>query len=259
MKFFSKSKTKKKKIETLAVLVALTALALLLSAVGVTFAKYRMDLNNSTAVYAKPFYFTSNTLKNSYTKLQRESDGSVTIKIDFRNYIDHLRINDENVDYSFKLEIIENSSVIETLATEEGTFPANTETEFSKEYSVGSQYLTDGVLIKATANTVGNDNASRYSKSLTQEYGFSENISMTDYEVIDNGDTVVMYVGGVDSGDSITIRWPDGFVPNAVGLDISVSSDNSMEITAEAGSVYRIEFYKRDTGSSVDLRDFTAE
>lgn len=248
-----------KRFEKLALLLMVAMLALLLFNLGATYAKYRQGLSNNAVIVAKPFYLASNSIKGGYTKLEREADNSVVLDLDFRNYVDDLRINDESFEYSFKLELLRNGQWLETIDEFTGSFVASQKEEQEKQYVISE--IENNMSLKATIETLDNVELVGYGKSLTQEFGFSDSVSKIAYEVTrytEDSNIVMMYVGGAVDKAPITIVWPDNYEVNATGFTVISSEQGKMTIEAQLGAIYQIEFYKVLLDTEVDLSDFMA-
>lgn len=99
-------KQKKKKIQfqrVLAALVFLVALALLLSTVGATLAKYVNQAAKNGAAAAVPFYFVSDRLKEDppYYQISEPAEGeAVTVTFSLSNFVDELRCTEHPLQYT---------------------------------------------------------------------------------------------------------------------------------------------------------------
>lgn len=248
------------KIRMLALVCVLTVLALLLSNIGTTLARYVIGMGNDGIAVAKPFYFSSNTLKNGYTRVTRDAANNVDVEIDFRNYIDNLRINDGQIDYSFSIELITGSQR-ESFFSDSGSFSGGSAGEFKNTYTIPAEKITNSttILVSVTGIQAADNNVPNgYTKTLTERFGFSESVSMVDYEINQYDGMVEILVGGAASNDEIILTWAEGFTPGPLTeIQIVSTGTNTLTFEATQGVVHKIFFYQNNPGAVYNLGDFS--
>lgn len=245
---------KNKKMTTvLAALCFAMALALLLSAVGGTLAKYITSDRGNSAAVAAPFYFTSDKLSEDlpYYQVSEATRGeSAEITFTISNFIDDLRCTSEAIDYKYWL--VRGSGLDgESIATSEvsGTLSGEFKTEEIKMIVSDDNFDENGVV------TVVVETSKPYSKVIGARFGYAEQHYNMRWSVEDSGSAVVLNISG-GSGGTVTVAWPSGLTPDRTGSILSGSGSGSVSFTAQPGVSYALTFLKANSADSYSTASF---
>lgn len=246
---------KNKKLTTvLAALCFTMALALLLSAVGGTLAKYITSDKGNSAAVAAPFYFTSDKLSEDIPYYQvSEASGGERAKITFSisNFIDDLRCTSEAIDY--KYWVVPGSDINgEPIATSEvsGTLSGEFTTEDVTIIVNDELFSEDGVA------TVVLETDKPYTKVIAARFGYAEQHYNMRWSVEEEGSAVVLNISG-GSGGTVTVAWPSGLTPDRTGSILSGAESGSVSFTAQPGVSYALTFFKANSADSYSAAGFS--
>lgn len=254
----------KKFTKVLAALCFVTTLALLLSSLGATLAKYIRQDSSTGAAVAVPFYFSSDKLSEggNYYKID---DPTVNFKL--YKYIDKLRCTDGDVTYTYWAvtgsytswdptgqDPAAASTAIagtEKTGTLSGDFGSTTSLASCTISLRQSDFGSDGVV------TVFARSDSPYDKLISAQFGFAAQKYDLQWTVEDKGSAVVLELAG-GSGANVTVDWPDELSPDlsnevfhqGVGLGTAT-------FAAEPGVRYALTFLKSDPAVTVTKEMFT--
>lgn len=255
MKRYKKRHEKKRTLTSvLAALCFTMALALLLSTVGATLAKYiRKDKGNGAAA-AAPFYFTSDKLSedNPYYQINEPgSGGTVEISFTLSNFVDQLRCSTETIEYTCRAvsgtdisaESIANTESSGTLS---GSFQSSPVVLNLQKSDFGSE----GVV------TVIVQSASPYEKTISAQFGFDAQQYGLQWQVTEKGNAVVLELVGGDGSD-VTVAWPDGLVPDLSNDVFQGAAVGSATFTAQPGVCYALTFLKANPADTFTKDSFT--
>lgn len=245
---------KKKFSNVLAVLCFAMALALLLSAVGTTLAKYiRTDRGDGAAV-AAPFYFTSDKLSEDspyYQVSESDGDGGVEITFELANFIDELRCTDETISYKYWVVrgADENGEVIAT-------------SEMSG--SLSGKFKSEPISIKMKQDAFGDDGVvtvvaeatAPYEKKISARFGFAAQYFGMQWNVAEYGNAVVVTLVWGEGG-SVTVAWPNSLVADRTNELLATAGDSAVTFTAEPGESYSLTFLKVNPSQSYSRDSFT--
>lgn len=246
---------KNKKLTTvLAALCFAMALALLLSAVGGTLAKYITSDKGNSAAVAAPFYFTSDKLSEDlpYYQVSEAARGESTeITFNVYNYIDDLRCTSEPIEY--KYWVVRGSGMDgEHIATTErsGTISGDFQKEPVTIIMKDELFGEDGVA------TVILETSKPYTKTIGARFGYAEQHYNMQWSVEEEGSAVVLNVSG-GSGGTVTVAWPSSLTPDRTGSVLSNAGSGSVSFTAQPGVSYALTFFKANSADSYSVDSFS--
>lgn len=252
----NRAERKEKRISSLAVFLLLTLLASLLSSAGVTLAKYVTARQDSGAVVAKPFYFSSDKLDADAPYYQLDSTGGSTVTVTFqlRNYVDQYRCEDSNFSCTYQVASEDGTVIPSTggsAAENPGTVSFTGGTPDAKEISfpVDSSYFTGGKKVIVTAST-----AVPYAKTISAEFGFARGQAQLQYSVSQRNDAVVLEIGGAEG--PVTVVWPQELIPDRSNPMLQGADATSITFTAESSTRYAFTFLKSDITKNYDADSF---
>jgi len=229
---------------------AIFAAFALLSAAGVTYAKYYTEGKFDAVFDAKSFYFESDLLKHPDTagkypsyKLQK---GKYSVSFGLNNYADTLRVSEVDINYTVTVTkkgestpiipeiygtvlISEKSDLITVTVTDPGTYLI--------EAKATSPYL-DTLKAEITVTAANTE----IEHKVNDEVG-----SPTLYLVV----TTNAYSGSVD------IEWPTGVYPDKTDSLLKSASGTKHTVTFASSSEYSFLFFKSDISKKYDKDDFT--
>lgn len=247
-------KKQKKLTNVLAALCFAMTLALLLSAVGATLAKYiRQDQANGAAV-AAPFYFTSDKLgaDNPYYQISEPtSGGTAAVSFTLSNFVDQLRCSSETIEYTYWAVSGANASAGAIAGTEDsGTLSGEFQTNTVQLNLQKSDFGSDGVV------TVIVQSVSPYEKTLSARFGFAAQQYGLQWQTAEKGNAVVLEVAGGD-GSNVTVAWPDGLYPDLSNEVFQGMDPGSVTFAAQPGVCYALTFLKSDPADTFTKDSFT--
>lgn len=236
-----------------------TALALLLSALGATLAKYAQRDQNQGVAVAAPFYFTSDILAEDCPYYQIDQlTGSEKQKITFTlsNSVDALRhTNNDDIHFTWRAfsgrEVTESSVPFRTGT---GELPKG-QSETTVEFEVGAGDFTDDVItVEARADTP-------YEKTISAQYGFTPQQHGLQWTLSpeNNGgkSVVVLEIAGGTGGETVTVQWPGELFPDLSNEAFTRTSPQAVTFQPQAGVRYALTFLKPDPSEEVKKEMFT--
>ena len=223
---------KKKKI-TVAVISAISALILMLGIVP-SLAKYVKEHGKQSKVVSDNFYFTSDYLSESAIPEHKIYGDSVAFEI--RNFIDSLRTNVANIEYTV-------SASDGTLSSNGGTLTGGTEkcAKITLTYSGEEAEKEITVTVKSS---------SPYVKELKAKFVFTKPVLR--YEITDSVGSYFaeLYIHTDNDAKTVTVNW------NKAELWIDETNDyvfgklngtkNSASVDIPAHTTVKIAFFKND-------------
>ncbi len=228
--------------------------------IGTTLAKYSSNTNQEVVFEAKNFYFESDLLKDFTEPVSyKYQTGIDTISISLKNNIDDYRFSDVEIDYEIMITDIDGNSVNDksgAVVKKQTGKLSNTNID-SKQIQFTN--LTSGIYV-VTANAT-----KPYQKSIQGTFTLTENDESIFYEVSDSVNSPVLYLTIISkdySGD-VTINWPEGVVPDSTDSNFeNVDTGflaSSTNITFNANSEYKIQFFKSNPSSVYTTEQFSVE
>ncbi len=246
-------KRRKKFTGILAALCFAMALVVLLSSAGATLAKYiRQDESAGLAV-ASPFYFTSDKLGENgpYCQISQPGDGSAAeISFTLSNFVDRLRCTSGEIRYSCwavsgtdtSAQAIANTLQTGKISGEFQTAPI--------AYSLQASDFSGGVV------TVIAQAESPYQKTLTAQFGFADRTDGLQWEVEEQGGTVVMELAG-GNGGNVTVTWPEGLCLDPSDSRFAPGASRTVTFSMSQDDRYGLVFLKTDPGGVFTKDQFT--
>lgn len=249
-----KQKEKRTLTNVLAALCFAMALALLLSSVGATLAKYIQKDQADGAAVAAPFYFTSDKLgeDNPYYQISEPKSGNTAeISFTLSNFIDQLRCSSENIQYTCRAVSGTDSSAAAISGTESsgtlsGEFQSNTVTLDLQKSDFGSEGIVT-VIVQST---------SPYEKTISAQFGFAVQQYGLQCQVTEQGNAVVLEVAGGDGGN-VTVTWPDALSPDLSNDVFQGMTPGSVTFAAQPGVCYALTFLKTNSSDTFTKDSFT--
>lgn len=223
---------KKKKI-TVAVISVISALILMLGIVP-SLAKYVKEHGKQSKVVSDNFYFTSDYLSESAIPEHKIYGDSVAFEI--RNFIDSLRTNVANIEYTV-------SASDGTLSSNGGTLTGGTEkcAKITLTYSGEEAEKEITVTVKSS---------SPYVKELKAKFVFTKPVLR--YEITDSSGSYFaeLYIHTTNEAKTVTVNW------NKTELLIDETNDyvfgklnadkNAASVDIPAHTTVKIAFFKND-------------
>lgn len=248
----------KKRISTLAAFLITTLLALLLSTAGVTLAKYFSRLASAGAAVPRPFYFSSDLLKEDfpYYRLEEPAAGEeITIEFTLSNFIDQLRRTNGEMHYAYWAVSGTDPKGEAIAGTRRESFFSGIDFETTIPLKISlsrEDFGADGVV------TVVAESTSPYDKIIGAQFGFATGKQELQYNVIEEGDAVVLQLSG-GSGQPVTVSWTEGMhlAPDKTNTILQGVSGTSVTFTAESGVRYALTFFREIPGAPFNKNDFT--
>ncbi len=247
-------KQKKKKIQfqrVLAALVFLVALALLLSTVGATLAKYVNQAAKNGAAAAVPFYFVSDRLKEDppYYQISEPAEGeAVTVTFSLSNFVDELRCTEHPLQYTCWAENAASEVISGTERS--GSLSGDFQTETITLTLEKSAFGGDGVVTVAAQST------EPYVKTVSARFGFTARQGELQWTVEEQEGAVVLELAG-GGGSAVTVAWPASLLPEPMNALLSGAASGEITFTPQPGTRYALTFLKKNPKISYVKEDFT--
>ncbi len=245
----------KKKLTPLTLLAILAALALLLSALTYTMARYFLASDSSTAAVAEPFYFASDRLSDEapepYYQIEAQETDAISIPFELRNFVDSLRVTDEEFRVDYQAEDVLGAEIPGTSGSVTFTGGGGAQTH-DVVLEIDSSLFAEGSTVRISATSMG-----RYERRLTAAYGFTTIQNTITYTVEDVGNMVVLYLGGGSTGQVATIAWQDGLIPDTSDAVFSNAAGSTATVAVESGRIYTFTFYKKNVSDKYTKSNFT--
>ncbi len=244
----------KKKKSLLTWLAIIAALALLLSLGAYTLARYISSQSNDAAAVAEPFYFSSDKLSHEapepYYQIEAQDAVMISIPFELRNYMDSLRVTDEEFRVEYHAEDIFGNVISGTSG--EVTFTGGGEQSIPVTVEVNSHLFDGGETVRISATSEG-----MYERRLTAAYGFTAIQNTITYTVEDVGNRVLLHLGGGSTGQTATITWQSGLIPDTSDAVFAQAVDSTATIAVESGRIYTFVFYKQNVSNNYSKSNFT--
>lgn len=221
---------KKKKI-TVAVISAISALILMLGIVP-SLAKYVKEHGKQSKVVSDNFYFTSDYLSESAIPEHKIYGDSVAFEI--RNFIDSLRTNVANIEYTV-------SASDGTLSSNGGTLTGGTE----KCAKITLTYSGEEKEIIVTVTS-----SSPYVKELKAKFIFAESVMR--YEITDSVGSYFaeLYIHTANEAKTVTVNWDKAELlideTNDYVFGKLNADKNAASVDIPAHTTVKIAFFKND-------------
>ena len=223
---------KKKKI-TVAVISAISALILMLGIVP-SLAKYVKEHGKQSKVVSDNFYFTSDYLSESAIPEHKIYGDSVAFEI--RNFIDSLRTNVANIEYTV-------SASDGTLSSNGGTLTGGTEkcSKITLTYSGEEAEKEITVTVKST---------SPYVKELKAKFVFTKPVLR--YEITDSVGSYFaeLYIHTANEAKTVTVNWDKAELlideTNDYVFGKLNADKNAASVDIPAHTTVKIAFFKND-------------
>lgn len=245
--------TEKRRRDKLAILCFTVALALLLTSLGATLAKYFRQESSAGVAVAARFFFTSDKLDGEdgayYQIAEPAGDADAVIEFNLYNYVDALRCTKEAVQYTYWAvagsdgdgEVIEGTQRAST-----GVFTAGVQSTEAVSLSVPQSAFGDDRVV-----TVFAQSSAPYAKTLRAQFGFDQREYTLQWSVEEDDAAVVLRFAGGDGGE-VTVTWPTELYPDKSNpvLQGGDASDGAVTFQAEEGVRYAMTFLKPVPGQS---------
>lgn len=182
--------------------VSLMLVSTLLLCIVPSIAKYITGKGKQSEITSENFYFSSNFLKSDEEPVYEIYGNSVTFEV--RNYIDSLRINATDIDYTVNTDPADGGSLDKTGGTlEKSITPASQEVKLTYNFS---EY-EDRKEITVTVTGEGKDTT--YTKELKAKFIFIKQDSSFRYEIKDvkDRDYAELYIYMGNRAKDVTINW----------------------------------------------------
>ena len=221
---------KKKKI-TVAVISAISALILMLGIVP-SLAKYVKEHGKQSKVVSDNFYFTSDYLSEGVLPEYKIYGDSVAFEI--RNFIDSLRTNVANIEYTV-------SASDGTLSSNGGTLTGGTE----KCAKITLTYSGEEKEIIVTVTS-----SSPYVKELKAKFIFAESVMR--YEITDSVGSYFaeLYIHTANEAKTVTVNWDKAELlideTNDYVFGKLNADKNAASVDIPAHTTVKIAFFKND-------------
>lgn len=250
---------KKKKLTTVLTALLFTAvLALLLSAAGVTLARYITSSREESTAVAAPFYFTSDKLTEqtdpyTYYQIDEPEGENATVSFTLANFVDKLRCTGSDIQYVYEIFAGDDLSA-SPVASGSGTLAGGARQTPNPPISVAvakTHFVNGKITVKATASTP-------YEKIIYAQFGFTPQEHQLQWAVTDSGSAVVLEMAGGD-GSNVVVTWPASLTPDLSNGLFHENEDAPCTATfaAQPGVRYALTFFKQDPSVTVDQSAFT--
>ena len=224
---------KKKKI-TVAVISAISALTLMLGIVP-SLAKYVTEHGKQSEVVSDNFYFTSDYLSESAIPEHKIYGDSVSFEI--RNFIDSLRTNVANIEYTV-------SASDGTLSSNGGTLIGGTENCAKITLTYSGEEAEKEITVTVTSS-------SPYVKELKAKFVFTNPVLQ--YEITDSAGSYFaeLYIHTANEAKTVTVNWDKEKLLIDETNDYVIRGNlndakNSVSVTIPAQTTVKIAFFKND-------------
>lgn len=227
---------KEKKFNIYLIIFGIVIFVLCIS-IGGVIGKYVFNKNDDGEINSKEFYCSSDLLTSDNKEYVLNAN---TVSIDFsiRNYIDDLRINNDDISYS--------------VSCNDGTL------------SNSSGVMTGGSKNDVSITLSDLENGKSYNVSVTFKSGYSETLSCV-FKVLENEESVLfkelevydeyveLTLSTTNVNGKLSISYPTYLIPDNTN---SIMSDVSIWKVSVSDKVTVNEFYDINSYSSIKLRFF---
>lgn len=164
--------------------------------VALMLAKYKMNLGEQSEIASKNFYFSSNFLKSDEVPTYEIYGDTVTLQV--RNFIDSLRINETDIEYTVSADF---ASLNKTGGTLTGSTKNSDSITLTYAFADGEEQKE----ITVTAESTG-----VYAKTLTAKFILLKPKSLA-YEIKDQvgRNYAEMYIYMGNTAQNVTLSWDE--------------------------------------------------
>lgn len=229
---------KKKKI-TVAVISVVSVFALMLGIVP-SLARYVTEHGKQSEVVSDNFYFTSDYLSESESAIPEYKICGDSVSFEIRNYIDSLRTNVENIEYTVS------ASDGGTLSSNGGTLIGGTENCAKIKLTYSGAEVEKEITV-----TVRSTSRSPYVKELKAKFVFTKPVLR--YEITDSVGSYYaeLYIHTANEEKTVTISWAKTELLIDETNDYVIRGNlndakNSVSVTIPAHTTVKIAFFKND-------------
>lgn len=214
---------------------AFLALTLLLGIVP-SLAKFVTEQGKQSEINSPEFYFSSDYLSESSIPEYKIYGGSVEFEI--RNYIDSLRINAGNIEYTA-------SATDGTLSSNGGTLTGGTIVSDTITLTYSGEEVEKEITVTVTSS-------SPYVKELKAKFVFTK--PFLRYEITDSVGSYYaeLYIHTGDTAQTVTVNWDkaelliDETNDYVIGNENLNAEKNSASVSIDAYTAVKIVFFKND-------------
>lgn len=226
-----------KKRNVIAVISVLLVVTLLLCVIP-SLAKYVTKKGQQSELVSQNFYFSSNFLKSDEVPTYEIFGDSVTFAV--RNYIDSLRINGTNIDF--------------TVTADDGTVDISNDrltgaVSSSKDITLSYNFAADELQKEITVSVTGTGD---YTQTLKAKFILIKPGNLT-YQIIDqvNRDYAELYIYMGNTAQNVTINWDNAelFIDETNDYVFGELNDDKNSVTVNditADTTVKIVFFKND-------------
>lgn len=245
----------------LAALCFTMALALALSSIGATLAKY-IGADKSTGVaVAAPFYFTSDKLREEgafYQVPDPGEGGTVKLVFTLSNFVDDLRCTETEdksdpskraISYTWKA--VSGSTQL-AASSQPGELPAD-----GTPQSNTVEITLDRAAFQSGSVTVTAEASAPYQKALSASFGFTLGGGELQWRVTEPEELVVLLELEGGSGQAVTVAWPSELSPDKSNDILWSAGQQDVTFTAQPGVRYALVFFKENPAASYSESSFT--
>lgn len=225
-----------KKRKVIAVISVLLAVALLLVAIP-SVAKYVTNKKNQSELTSQNFYFSSNFLKSDEEPTYEIHGNTVTFSV--RKYIDSLRVNDTDIDFT----------VLADGGTVYKTSDRLTEASPSADITLTYAFAADELQKEITVSVTG---TGKFTQTLKAKFVFIKPDSLT-YKIEDQEtqDYAELYIYTGNTARTVEITWNNAqlFIDETndyVFGKLNATKDAVSAIEIPADTTVKIVFFKND-------------
>lgn len=239
-----------KKRKTVAVVSVLLVVALLLCAVS-TFAKYLSKKGRQSELNSQNFYFSSNFLKADEVPTYEIYGNTVTFQV--RNYIDSLRINPTNINYTVSTD---GGTVLNGNGSLTGAASS------SANINLSCVFAADELQKEITVSVTGTGD---FTQTLKAKFIFIKKDGLR-YEIKDqeNRDYAELYIYTGNTARVVTINWDNTKLlidetNDYVFGKLNGNKNSAENINIVADTTVKIVFFKKDISKNYEtdgLKEF---
>lgn len=246
---------KKRKIIT-GVSVALGLIIVL--CVALMFAKYKMSLGEQSEITSQNFYFSSNFLKSDEVPTYEIHGNTVTFQV--RNYIDSLRINQSDINYTVSADVgsLKKAGETENYTGKQLTLTGGAENSESITLTYAFADNEDRKEITVTATGTGD-----FTQTLKAKFILIKTDGLR-YEIKDreNRDYAELYIYTGNTAQNVTLSWDKAHLvidetnDYVFGNDTLNAAKDSVTVTGiPEETTVKIVFFKKDIKANYDTFD----
>lgn len=226
------------------IIISVVVIVLVLSLIVVivpSIAKYVKEQGSQSKLDSKEFYFTSNYLDSEEIIVYEIFGNSVTFEI--RNYIDNLRINDNDINF-----VVDSSDGVVSISNGVLTKDNKNKVEISLTYN----FLEDETQKEITVSVIG---SAQYTKTLKAKFVFIKPVQLIKYYIEDSSgrNYAVLYVSSAQTDMTANLTWDtdkliiddtNDYVYGSVSYDAETHTGRVTTKTIAANTTAKIVFFK---------------